>query len=292
MCNGFVSCSFLLVLLITLAPGDVAGGDGNVLRIPSMDGKGDAGESAASNSGMSMGMGMGMGMEVEGKDPDYKAFFFMKDIQAGKTIPVSFPHLKESDPARNLPRKTRTSLPFSLKALPSILRFFSIPAGSTQALAMEKTLTTCEIERPGEYRACITSVDSLINFVGGIFGPNVRFEILRTSVATKTSPVLQNYTVLEVKEKTSTKSLPCHNLPYPYAVFYCHILIDTTNRMFKVTLRGENGAVVEAVLVCHMDTSKWNRNFFAFRQLGVERGTTEACHFVPAYDMAVVLDPK
>ncbi|KAL4346691.1 hypothetical protein GQ457_17G002590 [Hibiscus cannabinus] len=157
---------------------------------------------------------------------------------------------------------------------------------------MEKTLTSCEIERPGEHRACITSVDSLIDFVGGIFGPDVPFEILRTSVATKTSPVLQNYTVVEVKEKASRKSLPCHNMPYPYAVFYCHILVDTTNRMFKVTLRGENGAVVEAVLVCHMDTSKWNPNFFAFRQLGVERGTTEACHFAPAYDMVVVLVPN
>ncbi|KAL4348779.1 hypothetical protein GQ457_17G002890 [Hibiscus cannabinus] len=276
MGNGFVSCSFLLVLLITLA-------HGNVLRLPSMD----AGES---DSGMMMGMGMGV--EEEGKDPDYKAYFFMKDVQVGKTIPVNFPHLKESDPARNLPRKTPTSLPLSLKALPSLLRFFSIPPASPQALAMEKTLTDCQIERPGEHRACITSVDSLIDFVGGIFGPDVPFEILRTSVATKTSPVLQNYTVVEVKEKTSTKSLPCHNLPYPYAVFYCHILVDTTNRMFKVTLRGENGAVVEAVLVCHMDTSKWNPNFFAFRQLGVERGTTEACHFAPAYDMVVVLVPN
>ncbi|KAL4347565.1 hypothetical protein GQ457_17G002740 [Hibiscus cannabinus] len=249
----------------------------------------DAGES---DSGMMMGMGMGMGVEEEGKDPDFKVFFFMKDVQVGKTIPVSFPHLKESDPARNLPRKTPTSLPFSLKALPSLLRFFSIPPASPQALAMEKTIITCEIERPGEYRACISSVESLTDFVGSIFGGDVRFEILRTSVATKTSPVLQNYTVVEVKEKTSTQTLPCHNLPYPYAVFYCHILMDTTNKMFKVTLRGENGAVVEGVLVCHMDTSKWNRNFYAFRQLGVEPGTTEACHFVPAYDMTVVLVPN
>ncbi|KAL4347572.1 hypothetical protein GQ457_17G002800 [Hibiscus cannabinus] len=130
MGHEFVSLNFLLVLLITLA-------HGNVLRLPSMD----AGES---DSGMMMGMGMGV--EEEGKDPDYKAYFFMKDVQVGKTIPVNLPHLKESDPARNLPTKTPTSLPLSLKALPSLLRFFSIPPASPQALAMEKTLTDCQIE--------------------------------------------------------------------------------------------------------------------------------------------------
>ncbi|KAE8660881.1 hypothetical protein F3Y22_tig00116945pilonHSYRG00028 [Hibiscus syriacus] len=292
MGNEFVSCSLVLVLLITLAPGNVAGSHGNVLRLPTMDGKEEAGESAPSNSGMSMGMMMRMGREEVGKDPGFKVFFLMKDVQVGKTIPVNFPHLKETDPSRTLPRKTPTSLPFSLKALPFLLRFFSIPPASPQALGIEKTLTACETERPGEYKACITSVDSLIDFVGGYFGSDVRFEILKTSASSNSSPLIQNYTVFELKEKTSAKSLPCHNLPYPYPVFYCHILIDTTNRMFKVILRGENGDLVDAVLVCHMDTTKWNRNYFAFRQLGVERGTTEACHFFPAYDLAVVLVPK
>ncbi|KAK8492451.1 hypothetical protein V6N11_034862 [Hibiscus sabdariffa] len=80
-----------------------------------------------------MMMGMGMWMEVEGKEPDCKAYF-IKDIQVGKTIPDNFPHLKESDPTRNLPRKTRTSLP----PLPLLH-----PPASPQALAMEKTITTC-----------------------------------------------------------------------------------------------------------------------------------------------------
>ncbi|KAK9001475.1 hypothetical protein V6N11_083258 [Hibiscus sabdariffa] len=222
MGNEIVSCSFFLVLLITLAPGNVAGGDGNVLRLPSMDGKEDAGESAPSDSGMGMGMGMGVGVEVEGKDPDFKVFFFMKDVQVGKTIPASFPDLKESDPARNLPRKTRTSLPPPLLLHPPC---FPTSLGH---------------------------------------GENTH----------------------HLRDRTTGRA---------QGLYYIRRLprrFHTTNRMFKVTLRGENGAVVEAVLVCHMDTSKWNRNFYAFRQLGVERGTTEDCHFIPAYDMAVVLVPN
>ncbi|KAK8505911.1 hypothetical protein V6N12_042937 [Hibiscus sabdariffa] len=97
MGNEFVSCSFLLVLLITLA-------HGNVLRLPSMDG----GESDSS-------MMMGMGVEEEGKDPDYKAYFFMKDVSSWENDPSELPPLERIRPCSQFAHKNTHFPPLLIK---------------------------------------------------------------------------------------------------------------------------------------------------------------------------------
>ncbi|KAK2392831.1 BURP domain-containing protein BNM2A [Trifolium repens] len=79
----------------------------------------------------------------------------------------------------------------------------------------------------------------------------------------------------------SPKIVACHTVPYPHAVFYCHSQ-ESENRVYKVLLGGENGDKVEAMVVCHMDTSQWAPSHVSFQVLGVTPGSSSVCHFFPA----------
>ncbi|KAL4352572.1 hypothetical protein GQ457_06G002230 [Hibiscus cannabinus] len=137
---------------------------------------------------------------------------------------------------------------------------------------------------------CVTSFESLADFAQSFFEPDSRprLGVLRSSPISDTTPLLQNYTVLEYEEISTGKIIPCHNEPYPYAVYFCHFQPDTVNKVFMVSLGGENGDRVDAVFLCHMDTSAWDAGHISFRLLGVKPGESEICHFFPAYDLVVV----
>ncbi|GAB2291246.1 hypothetical protein Dimus_025502 [Dionaea muscipula] len=106
---------------------------------------------------------------------------------------------------------------------------------------------------------------------------------------------LQNYTILSTKRVQVTRMLGCHILPYPYAVFYCHGQRGDTH-IYVVTLRNistrrrrrrrRRGQIIEAVGVCHMDTSHWDPNHIAFKVLGAKPGTSAPiCHVFPPDNM-------
>ncbi|WJX42417.1 hypothetical protein P8452_29654 [Trifolium repens] len=57
---------------------------------------------------------------------------------------------------------------------------------------------------------------------------------------------------------------------------------ESENRVYKVLLGGENGDKVEAMVVCHMDTSQWAPSHVSFQVLGVTPGSSSVCHFFPA----------
>ncbi|KAL1176471.1 hypothetical protein V6Z11_A04G160800 [Gossypium hirsutum] len=163
---------------------------------------------------------------------------------------------------------------------------------SPQAKAMEATLRECESQAiKGETKFCATSSESMLEFASSIFGSNTRFKTLATEHLTKSSTLFQNYTVLTTPEEIPAPMMvACHTVPYPYAVLYCHSQV-TENRVFKVSLDGENGDKVTAVAVCHKDTTQWNRNHVSFRVLGIEPGTPGVCHFFPADNFVLVPDP-
>ncbi|KAJ4848244.1 hypothetical protein Tsubulata_040795 [Turnera subulata] len=182
-------------------------------------------------------------------------------------------------------REKAESIPFSLKHLPYLLRLFSISPGSPQARAMEDALTNCEGQPlKGETQFCATSLESLLDFVNDIFGQDSRFHVLTTRHLTagssSKSDFVQNYTIIEAPEEMSpSKMVGCHTMSYPYTIFFCHS--QTGNKVFKVLLCGENGDKIEAISVCHMDTSNWNRDHVAFKILATHPGSSEVCHFFP-----------
>ncbi|XP_057977469.1 BURP domain-containing protein BNM2A [Malania oleifera] len=215
-------------------------------------------------------------------DPSQNIFFTIGDLKVGKMIPIYLPSKDPSTSPHLLPREEADSIPFSSSHLPNLLEFFSFPRGSPQAKAMEYTLRLCELEPiKGETRFCATSLESMLDFTQGIFGLDTQFKVLTSKHLSKSTAGLQNYTILELpKQLSAPKMVACHTMPYPYAVFYCHCQ-ESKNKLFEVLVGGENGERAEAIAVCHMDTSHWDRDHTSFRMLGIQPGTSPVCHFFP-----------
>ncbi|XVF67702.1 hypothetical protein PTKIN_Ptkin10aG0142900 [Pterospermum kingtungense] len=220
-------------------------------------------------------------------------FFTLNDLKVGKTMPIYFPKKDPSKSPHLLPREEAESIPFSLKQLPYLLQFFSFSQDSPQAKAIENTLKECETNPiKGETKFCATSLESMLDFARRIFGSKYSdLKIVATTHLTKSSTLFQNYTISETPQQIPAPVIvACHTLPYAYAVLYCHSQ-ETENKVFKVSLGGENGDRVEALAVCHMDTSQWTRNHMSFRVLGIEPGTPGICHFFPADNFVLVPVP-
>ncbi|KAK8505882.1 hypothetical protein V6N13_080632 [Hibiscus sabdariffa] len=287
MSMKFAALNFLLLLLLLLRYADGRGDEQleNVLRLHSMDHdrriEDDGGLEARVDSLSHM----------DHMDQSVMVFFTLKDLKAGNSMPIYFRKKDPSTSPRFLPRDEADAIAFSLAELPTLLRFFSFSQGSPQAKAMEATLRECEIPAiKGEVKFCATSIESMLDFASSILGSNSDFKILATEHHTKSSIVFQNYTILKApNEIPAPRMVACHTMPYPYAVLYCHSQ-ETQNRVFKVSLGGENGDRVTAVAVCHMDTSQWKRDHVSFRVLGMEPGTPGICHFFPADNFVLVPD--
>lgn len=217
-------------------------------------------------------------------DPSVMVFFTLKDLKVGKRMPIYFPKRDPTTSPKFWPREEADSLPFSLTQLPNILKIFSFSPDSPQAKAMEDTLKECE-SKPikGEVKFCATSLESMLDFTQSILGLKYgHLQVYATTHQTKSSVTFQNYTILEnIMSIPAPKMVACHTMPYPFAVFYCHSQ-ESENRIYRVSLVGDNGDRVEAMVVCHMDTSHWGHGHVSFQVLKVMPGTTSVCHFFPA----------
>ncbi|OMO54411.1 hypothetical protein COLO4_36498 [Corchorus olitorius] len=73
-------------------------------------------------------------------------------------------------------------------------------------------------------------------------------------------------------------NIVCHKMQYPYAVYLCHSIKKTI--VYDVPLIGVDGTKVNAVAVCHLDTSAWSPKHVAFQFLKVKLGSVPICHFL------------
>lgn len=216
-------------------------------------------------------------------DPELNVFFHLNDLKFGHKLLIHFPRKDPSTSPHLLARPESESIPFTSSKLPYILQLFSFPQGSKQAKAMEDTLRHCEFPPiKGETKFCATSLESMLDSVRGIFGPNTHFKVETTNYLSDSITPLQKYTISEPPVKISApRTVACHTLPYPYAVFYCHGQVSD-NVLYKVSLTGEDGGRVDATAICHMETSQWDPDHVAFRVLRTKPGAGPVCHFFPA----------
>jgi hypothetical protein len=225
-------------------------------------------------------------------DPSLSIFFSVKDLFIGKRMPVYFSLKDPTITPHILPRAKANSIPFSSQKLPFLLQFLAFSPDSKQAKAMQETLRQCELKSPKtETKFCATSLESMLDSTRGVLGLGAKIEVL-TTITPFLKPValLQNYTFLEdPKEVLARKMVACHTMPYPYAVFYCHSQ-ENGNKVYKVPLLGDNGDRVEAVAVCHMETSGWDHGHLAFRLAGSKPGKP-VCHFMPTDNLVWVSSP-
>ncbi|KAL1324132.1 hypothetical protein AAHE18_13G066000 [Arachis hypogaea] len=215
-------------------------------------------------------------------------FFAMDDLYIGNIMTLQFP---VEDFSHFLPKRQVDSIPFSIPQLPSVLQLFSISEDSAQAKSMRGTIEQCEAGTiTGETKICANSLESMLEFVHNIIGSEEKHNIHTTSPSS--GAPLQEYTILKISEDIyAPKWVACHPLPYPYGVYYCHF-ISTGTRVFKVLLDGENGDKVEALGVCHLDTSDWSPNHILFKQLGFMPGEAPVYHFFPVKHLMWVPQPS
>ncbi|XP_052114832.1 BURP domain-containing protein BNM2A isoform X3 [Arachis duranensis] len=215
-------------------------------------------------------------------------FFAIDDLYVGNIMTLQFPVEEFS---HFLSKKEADSIPFSIPQLPSVLQLFSISEDSAQAKSMRGTIEQCEAGTiTGETKICANSLESMLEFVHNIIGSEEKHNI-HTTTPSSGAP-LQKYTILKISQDIyAPKWVACHPLPYPYAVYYCHF-ISTGTRVFKVLLDGENGDKVEALGVCHLDTSDWSPNHILFKQLGFMPGEAPVCHFFPVKHLMWVPQPS
>lgn len=228
-------------------------------------------------------------------DPSAIVFFLVDDLKFGKKLPIFFPDRALPSPSspHSFTKKEADSIPFSLRQLPDLLQSFSFSQGSPQAIAMENTLRECETKPiKGEIKFCATSHESMLNFATEILGSETNIKLISTVHLTRPTNGIQEYTIIQDPLSVlAPKAVACHTMPYPYTIFYCHYQ-KSENRVYKVSLKGENGDRVEALAVCHMETSQWTPNHIAFRVLGIGPGSSPVCHFFPEDHFVLVSLPS
>ncbi|KAK8619381.1 hypothetical protein V6N13_133343 [Hibiscus sabdariffa] len=203
----------------------------------------------------------------------------LRGFSVGKKLPIFFPIRDHSLYPPFLPKEVLDAIPFSSSQVSNILHLFSVSPDSPKGNIVQGTLQKCELEAAdGWTRLCVTSLESLYSFLREVFGLEVDFKFLSTKHPTMTTPIFQNYTVLETpREIESPKKVACHRMPYLYAVYFCHFDAIGT-RTFKLQLVGDiTGDEVDALVVCHMDTSRWSSDHAVFRMFGMKHGDA-LCH--------------
>ena len=212
-------------------------------------------------------------------------FFFHDMLRPGSVITPTIP-LTTSLPAR-LPHGIAKSIPFSKERLSDIMAIFA-PASLAMAREIRWTLDTCDHPRPlpGQKAGCATSLESLAELAASLHGThNVRaFSAANLPVDAKGTPVLRGmYNVTAVRKLSdSPEIVTCHDLTYPYTVYYCHTANPTS--AYTVTLESVDGAmapaVMEALAVCHLDTSRWSPKNPFFELHNLKPGDVAVCHFL------------
>ncbi|KAF3790842.1 BURP domain-containing protein 5 [Nymphaea thermarum] len=214
-------------------------------------------------------------------------FFFLKNnLKPGsKTKKLDFVkkvHLTSGWPTL-LPRREAQGFPFSSSKLADILKRFSLDPNSADASIVKHTLEDCEMEaNKGETRYCATSLESMVDFAVSQLKTN-DLQLLTYSFVNKEErePKSRVYTVqpgVVELELPSSQAVVCHIQSYPYAVFHCHMTINTKSYIVPLVAE-EDGIRVSAGAVCHTDTSSWNPNHASMLVLGIKPGTP-VCHFL------------
>lgn len=212
--------------------------------------------------------------------------FFHDMLRPGSLITPTIP------PTTSMPAllsgNVADSIPFTTEHLSDIITMFA-PASLTMTREIRWTLDTCEHPRtlPGQKAGCATSLESLAEMPASLLGRrNVHaFSAMDLPMDAPGTPALRgryNVTAARKLSGSSSEVVTCHDLTFPYAVYYCHTSSPTA--AYMVTLasveEGASPATMEVMAVCHLDTSLWSPKNPFFELHNVRPGDVAVCHFL------------
>ncbi|GLJ34541.1 hypothetical protein SUGI_0694710 [Cryptomeria japonica] len=208
-------------------------------------------------------------------------FFLQKNIGIGSNFSVDMVDWKNTETLNFIPAVLANEIPFSTKNLSVSLNKLHISPDSGMALTMKQTLEICEKSTMiGESKKCVTSLESMIDYSTSQIGTNdVNVFVVNVSMVTKSG--LQQYSLASIpfESKPTSRVVACHTIRYAYLVYLCHQIKDT--RIYKLSLKTDEGNVAEMLSLCHEDTSQWSPEHVSFKMLHVKPGGEAICHFMP-----------
>ncbi|KAL6841125.1 hypothetical protein ACP4OV_029094 [Aristida adscensionis] len=212
-------------------------------------------------------------------------FFHKAQLRPGSTMTISLP--AEAEPAI-LPHDVADKVPF--ENLGDVLATFGIPPGSVEADQVGDTLRSCQAPPlAGEQKSCTTSLESTVQSAMDMLGTGGASVLAATSVPPTAGLPDQLYEVQAVTALNGAGYLACHKMPFPYAVYQCHMSSRRGYKAYVVSLRGLDEEVKATMLViCHHDTSNWNPAHPAFEILRTQPGGNPVCHFVPSGNLVFI----
>ncbi|XP_074315849.1 uncharacterized protein LOC141652110 [Silene latifolia] len=208
-------------------------------------------------------------------------FFVESDLHHGKKMNLVF--RKGTKKSFFLPREVANKIPFSSNKLSEIYNILSMDPKSQEAYVLSRRIELCEEPKvEGVEKKCVTSLESMVDFVTSKIGNNVQS---LTTKLEKDHPKME-YTIKNVKKisKNDHETVVCHKMGYPYALFFCHG--TATIRSYMVSLLASDGTKIEAVAACHKETNDFLTNYMV-NVLKVVPGSTRVCHFPGAEDNIV-----
>ncbi|KAG2578894.1 hypothetical protein PVAP13_6NG145100 [Panicum virgatum] len=217
-------------------------------------------------------------------------FFFENSLATGSTRSTLIPSTRINPPF--LRHEALKHIPFSPRNITSIIDMFA-PASLTMIDDISFALHQCENPEQattGEKSGCAASIESYLEFIVSTLGTS-QVRAFSADVP-KEGIVSQRYTTASVRLLTHSQSvLVCHDMPYPYKVLYCHMSFPT--RAYQVKLISEaHGSSMDALAVCHLNTSSWNPEHAFFKLMHVKPGQTTACHYLNRGSMVWVATAK
>ncbi|RLN13101.1 BURP domain-containing protein 10-like [Panicum miliaceum] len=91
----------------------------------------------------------------------------------------------------------------------------------------------------------------------------------------------------------ASNTVTCHSMSFPFSLFYCHAVNSTS--IYKVTLHKDGDGVVpamprmpvvvQALAVCHVNTSGFDPTLNYRMKLGLKPGEASVCHFLTRGDV-------
>ncbi|XP_066357996.1 BURP domain-containing protein 6-like [Miscanthus floridulus] len=214
-------------------------------------------------------------------------FFRQENVALGSVMTVHFPPV---DLPAILPRADAEKAPFA--NVSDVLATFSIASGSSRESNVRTTISACQAPPlAGERQTCATSLEGAVRAAARMLGTSAaRLSVAASALTPREGLPRQEYEVVAVAPLGGGRHVTCHDDPFPYAVYRCHMEKEASTGAYVLTLRClqyGSGApvVVDMVAVCHLDTSNWSSAHPAFETLNLRPGGAPVCHFMPYADL-------
>ncbi|CAI9108603.1 OLC1v1008249C1 [Oldenlandia corymbosa var. corymbosa] len=213
-------------------------------------------------------------------DADPNSFFRQSILKNGNKIQL--PNLNDRIPFRAfLPSQIASKI--STTDSNELQKMFpeSFTSPSTKE-AIESSILYCSsASLKGEIKSCPNSLEEMIEFSKKSLG--VKKLLALTSQSSKGSK--QELEIQNIKQFHSEKVVSCHEVFYPFATYFCHVLSSTRLYAVDVIDPATKAPVNRILAICHMDTSEWPSEHVAFKILKFSPGRGEACHWFSQIDL-------